>query len=87
LIGIELEDVPEEQHQEHHQQDEHDDRQACEDKGFAGSDGIEDTDVECLQRAQQGQKEKYSESEKKDGTLTRIAEELHGEIIEAGNRE
>ena len=68
LVGVELEDVPEQQHQEHHQQQEDDDDEAGEDEGFAGGDRVEDADVECLQRPQQGEEQKHSEPEQKHGT-------------------
>ncbi len=87
LVRIELEDVPEKEHEKDHEEQEHHDREAGEDERLAGGDGIEDADVESLQRAQERKEQKHSAAEQKDGTLSRIAEELHSEIIEAGNRD
>ena len=64
--GIELEDVPEQQHQQHQQQQEHQHREAGKDQRLPGGLGIEKPyvgSVECLQRAQQDEKQQHPAAE------------------------
>jgi hypothetical protein len=74
LVGIELEDVPEQEHQKDHQEQEHHDRETGKNERLAGCDGIQDADIKCLQGAQQGEEQKHSETEQEHGSLPRIAE-------------
>ena len=85
LADIELEEVPEQKHQEKEEQQKHQHGEAGEDQCLSGCFRIQETDiggVKPLQRAEQGEEQQYSASKQSNRPAPRIGRQWHGRIIE-----